>query len=787
MRHIQQTMKKILLFILLLVTVSLDMHAVLKEKDLTRTLVILRKELTAVYNDNAIRNANYQRRNLSAQDNINNVMKKSDQNALMLYSQKKEYVFDLAYACHEATEQYKNFKARTRPFQKFAESTAFDEARYDSLITTLQNMPDRVLDPESRENKAVCLALAVNLQRQLKERNEMMKDNLERYRILDAHLKHVNDYANKRYAEIQQNIFKNGGSDYFTLLSSFKSQIFEVEEAVNDKYKSYPHSYSEWDVKVMLFLFVVILVYVIIAIILNIVVLRYLLPKRFRTQGFLERRRSIIMASTVITFAIAFGIVKAINTQNFIAMAGGLLVQYAWLLGVIILSVLARVKPTQLRNAYTVYSPLITISFIVIVFRIVLIPNAMVNLFFPPLILLFALWQWWVIRKNKSGVPKSDLFYTQTSLLVFMFSIVCSFIGFTLLAVQALIWWTMQLTCILTINCIRDWLISYEKKKGFTNQPMNNVWFFYFVHDVIVPILGIFSILISIYWAADVFNLSDTVMRFFDYDFINQENFRISMLSFVLIISLWFVFSYISRLIIEIAKHNFSTEDPRSAESRTVMIKNVVQVIVWGAWFIISLLIMRVNTTWLAVIGGGLSTGIGFASKDIIENIYYGISLMTGRIKIGDFIECDDTRGKVKSISYTSTLIEALDGSVIAFQNSQLFTKNYKNLTRNHGYVLSQIPFGVAYGSNATKVADLIVSTIKHSKIQGLSTKKGITTILTDLGDSSVNFILRTWVDVTKQPFVESKLLTIIYDTLNANNIEIPFPQQDVHIIHSNA
>lgn len=768
-------------------TISLDTHAVLKEKDLAGTLVILRNELTAVYKDNAKRNANYQRRNLSAQENINNVMKKSDQNALMLYSQKKEYVFDLAYACHEATEQYKNFKARTRPFQKFAENTAFDEARYDSLITTLQNMPDRVLDAESRENKAVCLALAVNLQRQLKERNELLKENLAQYRMIDAHLKQVNDYANKRYTEIQQSIFKNGGSDYFTLLSSLKTQIFEVEEAVNDKYKSYPNSHSEWDVRVMIFLFVVILIYGIIAVILNIVVLRYLLPKRFRTQGFLDRRRSIIMASTVITFAIAFGIVKAINTQNFIAMAGGLLVQYAWLLGVIIISVLARVKPAQLRNAYTLYSPLIAISFIVIVFRIVLIPNAMVNLIFPPLILLFAVWQWIVIKKNKNGVPKSDLFYAQISQTIFIFSIVCSFIGFTLLAVQALIWWTMQLTCILTISCIRDWLKSMERTKKFTDMPMNKVWFFYLVQDVVVPVLGIFSILISIYWAADVFNLSDTVMRFFDYDFINQKNFRLSMFTFVIIISLWFMFSYISRLIIEIAKHNFSTEDPRSAESRTVMIKNVVQVIVWGAWFMISLLIMRVNTTWLAVIGGGLSTGIGFASKDIIENIYYGISLMTGRIKIGDFIECDGTRGKVKSISYTSTLIEALDGSVIAFQNSQLFTKNYKNLTRNHGYVLSQIPFGVAYGSNATKVAELIVNTIKHSKIQGLSTKKGINTILTDLGDSSVNFILRTWVDVTKQPFVESSLRTLIYDTLNENHIEIPFPQQDVHIIHNNA
>lgn len=778
-------MKKVFYFILLLTMIALDANAVLKEKDLAGTLVILRDELTSVYKDNAQFNANFQRRNTIAQNNMYDIMRKSDQNSLMLYSQKKEYVFDLAYACHEATEQYKNFKAQTRPFQKFADKTSFDVARYDSLISTLQNMPDRVLDEESRINKAVCLALAVNLQRQLQERNDQVTEYMVRYQRMDARLSQLNDYANQRYSEIQQNIFKNGGSDYFSLIATLSTQIFDVEEAVNDKYKNYKNIHSEWDVKVIGFLFFVIFLYGIISVLLNVAVIRFLLPKRFRTEGFIARRRSTIMATTVITFAIAIGVVKEVYHQNFLAMAGDLLVQYSWLLSVIILSVLARLKPEQLKSAYRIYSPLIVVSFIVIAFRIVLIPNALVNLIFPPIILICAVLQWYVLRKYRSDIPKSDLFFAQVSQVVFIFSIVCSFIGFTLLAVQALIWWTMQLTCILTINCIRYWLNTYEEKKNFKNEPMAKVWLFYLVNDVFVPVLGIFSIMISIYWAADVFNLSDTVMRLFDYDFVNEEHFRLSMLSLVLIISLWFVFAYISKLIIEIAKHNFTTEDPRSAESRTVMIKNVVQVIVWGAWFMVSLVIMRVNTTWLAVIGGGLSTGIGFASKDIIENIYYGISLMTGRIKIGDFIECDGTRGRVASISYTSTLLEALDGSVIAFQNSQLFTQNYKNLTRNHGYVLSQISFGVAYGSNAKQVIELVVKAVKEAKIQGVDKKKAPAAVLTDLADSSVNFVLRTWVDVTKQPFIESNLRTLIYDTLNKNNIEIPFPQQDVHIINS--
>ena len=119
-----------------------------------------------------------------------------------------------------------------------------------------------------------------------------------------------------------------------------------------------------------------------------------------------------------------------------------------------------------------------------------------------------------------------------------------------------------------------------------------------------------------------------------------------------------------------------------------------------GSWALMSLAIFHISVSWLLAITGGLSTGIGFASKNIIENIFYGASLMTGRIKVGDWIEVHDTMGKVVSISYTSTVVESLYGEIITFQNSQLFTNNYKNLTRNHGYVLAVVPYSVAYGSN---------------------------------------------------------------------------------------
>jgi small-conductance mechanosensitive channel len=323
----------------------------------------------------------------------------------------------------------------------------------------------------------------------------------------------------------------------------------------------------------------------------------------------------------------------------------------------------------------------------------------------------------------------------------------------------------------------------YEEKHGFSSKPITKTWLYTLLHQVVMPILIVCSVMISIYWAADVFNLSDMCWNIFTYRFINQENFQISIFKLTVVISLWFLFRWISKTVLSFMRLQFEMKDPTTAESRTVMGKNVIQLIIWGIWLLITLAYLHISVTWLLAISGGLSTGIGFASKDIIENIYYGASLMTGRIKVGDWIQVDGTMGKVKSISYTSTIVESLYGEIITFQNSQLFTKNYKNLTRNHGYILALVPFGVAYGTKVGQVKGLIEEAVQNLKHQWMDNSKKVKVVMTEMADSSVNFKLIVWVDAVKKTHVVSDILICIYETLNDNGIEIPFPQRDVHLI----
>ena len=779
-------MKRFFLIFIILASFCIDAGAVLKEKDLEQTLSILQSELELYNNELSMRSVARRERTKRLITQLLQTMKRADQNALMLYSQQQDNVFDLTYACHEATKQYNDFHRQRLPFAEFLEKTEKDIARYDSLIQRLESMPDMTMTKYGNQKRDTCLVLAKNISKMLEGNAQQLRRNIQFYNTTERRLKEQNEYAHKRYSDIQRNIFINGGDNYLTLLGHFNRNWQQLKDAVQKKYNLDPKSNSQWSLTWILGTFVGIFVYVIIAIVLNQLFFRFLMPKRFRTEEFMKKRFCIIMATTSITFAIIQGAIFVIGTgQNypFLYMAASLLVEFAWLLGVILTSLLLRVKGDQLNSAVRIYAPLVAIGFIVIGCRIILIPNELVNFMLPPVLLICALWQWIVIRRHNQNIPRSDIFYTYISLTVFIASVVSSFIGYTLLAVQLLIWWIMQLTCILTITCISRYLEIYAKKKRLAEKPITQTWSYLMVEKMILPVLSVTSIMLSIYWAANVFNLSDMCWRLFKYDFIDMENLKVSFLKLSMVITMWFVFRYIAMTILALLKVHFEIKDPSTAASKEMMGKNVIQVFIWGIWLMLSLSIMHISVAWLLAISGGLSTGIGFASKDIIENIYYGASLMAGRIKVGDWIQIEGTMGKVMSINYTSTVIESLYGEVITYQNAQLFTKNYKNLTRNHGYVLVVIPFGVAYGSNLKEVTNLVEGTLNNMHHQWIDQTKRVKCVVSEMADSSVNFKLFVWADAPKQSYVISDVLKCVYDTLNTNGISIPFPQRDVHLI----
>ena len=772
-------MKKILMVLMLLATV-LPVGAVLKESTMTQTLGVLCEELSETHQEHKERALRFEKRNKDFQRSIGRDLELCNNIELMLYSQKEQNVFDLAYACGQATSLY-NRVSRTRSFKQFEQQQDEQIAQYENLIQALNNIPDdQLTTPELRVTRDSCIFLAKVIESDIRRTRETMKDNHEKRQWVANKAKKLNDYALGMYERIRQSVFVNGSQNYLQVLKRFSYNWKTSKEDIAEKYTHTRKTRSEWRGTLIGFLFIFMAVYVVGALLLSWLALRYLVPKRFITLKFRKKRSCIVMCVAAAVFGIATFIISNVTSQNFMIMATRLLSEYAWLIAAIMLSIIIRLDGDTVKSGIKLYVPVLVVGFVVFFFRIVFLPSSVVNLVFPALLLVCTIWQLIVNRRHNTGVPRSDVFYSWISFIVMAVSCVMAWMGYTLMSVQVLIWWIMLLTLIQTITVIYDLLHSYEDKYISKGADVRRTWFYDAVYKMIIPIAATLSVALSIYWAARVFDLTQWCERIFRYKFVDQPGLIVLSLDRLLFcVALAFVFHYIIYLCIE-GYQLWKMYKTKSKNKAVSLSMNIIKYIGWGIYIYIVLVTLHVNRAGITLILTGLSTGIGFAMKDTLENLFYGLSLMNGRVKIGDVIECDGVRGKVNNINYQSTLVETIDGSVIAFLNSQLFTKNFKNMTRNHGYEMAKITVGVAYGSKIDAVREMIIKRIEQ--LDCYDPKKGVQVLFQNFGESSVDLLIIVWVRVKSQVADIALIKENIYAVLNENGIEIPFPQTDLHI-----
>ena len=843
-------MKKILLFALLCVLTVFQAQAVLKEKDLPQTIGVLRAELEQAYNEQQSIMAMFEKRNVEQHANLVRMMQNSNQIALMLYSQNSDFTFDMTYACQAAIAQYQQLKDRRMPYNKIKERLMSEIERYDELIAILENLPPRLLpngelattpdslhsllpkkvldtaknslyflDEQGLKDREACVDYATALRDNYMALLEKVETDQEYYELVTKRVEKLNAYALSRYEKIQKNIFVNGGNNYFQTIKRFRFNYMMAKKDVDDRYKPF-RTASEWRGPVILGISTFMIFYILLASLLSYVIMRWLLPKKWRIFFKANNKRPFLtLACGVAIFSLSIMIALFFVEQNFVRMAISLMIFFSWLVEVILISLLIRLDDKQIRAGVRSYTPFIMMALLVIVFRMILIPNNLVNLIYPPVLLLFTLWQIWVVKRKITKLPISDMIYTMISMLVMIVSCVASWLGYVLLAVQIMMWWMIQLAAIQTITCFYDLAKMYESRrlprkiaeeKGVVLKTKEDVqkyfkkiqpkmikgefigqtWFYDFIFRALLPMLAVLSVPLSVYWASSIFEMNSVCRKFFFYVFLNKPGLiQLSLFKICVVLELFFIFRYLNyaiRSFYQLLKRNKAKDVKK--QGNITLANNIIAILVWGLYAVSALMILQVPSSGISIVMAGLATGLGFAMKDLLENFIYGISLMTGRLRVGDYIECDGIQGKVDSINYQSTQIVTLDGSVMAFQNAALFSKNFKNLTRNHGYVLVKIPVGVAYGVNVEKVRHMLIKGVEPLAVKNeagksvVDTKQGFKVVFNDFGDSSVDLFVTCWVLVEEKATVVAKIKEVIYNTLNKNKIEIPFPQRDVYI-----
>lgn len=197
----------------------------------------------------------------------------------------------------------------------------------------------------------------------------------------------------------------------------------------------------------------------------------------------------------------------------------------------------------------------------------------------------------------------------------------------------------------------------------------------------------------------------------------------------------------------------------------------------------VALYMVGIDLSALAVVAGAIGVGIGFGLQNIVNNFFSGLIILAERpITVGDRVEVSGVSGQVSDINLRSTTVVTNDNISIIVPNSDFITNAVVNWSHGDPKVRMRLPFGVAYGSDVEKLR-LVASEMAGRHPQVMKDPPP-TVYFTGFGDSSLNFELVVWTaEMTTRPRrFHSDLYFGLEKALRDNQIEIPFPQRDLHL-----
>lgn len=870
--------QKKILFLAAFLAIVVPIFAISYGHNLAQTLRVLRSELNADYRqidknrDRLTEDYEKQRQKMI------DVMKQCDELSLMLYSQKQGFTFDVSYALQRVTEKYNEFNQDRGPFDRIVSNLNVEMERHARLLESLRRLPPEldtivgvpdsllihydtlnplyfsvahleldeevkamadslsiipfVLDEQGEADREQCIFYAGELLKMYAETKAVVVADSIHYYETFLRLKETYDYAHEYYQVLQNRIFVEGQTPWYTILQRPGRYWRQAMEDAHEKYDSaslsslFNRGHAEqstnmgWEYSLQVFIIVLfvieLMVIWLVVSLLLIPAFRYFKPLKEYVEK--DQRRFL---SLLVAILITIIINSQIGGDGLLHIAAKLTNTFLWLLAAILVALFFRLKPKQLKYGVRLYLPTFCMALSVIGFRVVFMPNALMNFIFPPVLVAFFVWQLFACLHNAKKVNRIDRFLGWFSLAVTGAALGVAIAGYIFASLLILVWWYFQLATIHAIYTILKLIVQYREKRmkprindyrsriNFITGPgketlmFGATWFYDLVKEVVLPVMGLLSIPFCLHLALDVFDFEDLYNNIYYHNFVQLVNdsgadtFRLSFHGILILICLFFVFRYINRALhaiwqqvryaIFMKKYNRKTI--RNNEINLSLGNSIISVLVWFTYVVVIVLTLHIPTSSLSLVAGGLSAGIGFALKDTLNNFIYGIQLMSGRLRIGDWIVCDGIRGKVTHIGYQSTEIETVDGAEMSFLNATLFAKNFSNLTRNHGYEFVKIIVGVAYGTDIQHVRELLTEAMKTLQDKDpfgrdiVDSNRGVTISLENMDDSAVTIAVKQQVLVAERVGYIDRAKELIYNTLNENGISIPFPQCDVHLV----
>lgn len=209
------------------------------------------------------------------------------------------------------------------------------------------------------------------------------------------------------------------------------------------------------------------------------------------------------------------------------------------------------------------------------------------------------------------------------------------------------------------------------------------------------------------------------------------------------------------------------------------LFSSLIYLFLLGIVIFIALSVLKLDKAVTSILAGAgiLGLALAFAFQDIAANFMSGIFLSIRKpLSVGDIVKIKEYMGQVEDINLRDTVIRTFQGQMVIIPNKDVFQNPIENFTLL-GKRRVDLVVGISYGEDLENVKEITINAVKN--ISGLSSDEDVTMFYTEFGDSSINYIIRLWIDTTKQVNfleVKSQAIICIKKAYDAHDIMIPFP-----------
>lgn len=500
------------------------------------------------------------------------------------------------------------------------------------------------------------------------------------------------------------------------------------------------------------------------------------LLKKFleRKMPDLFRRRDQIQRNFLI-LAIGLGIywgewlIVNLDMQAFRQLAVGLI-----LLACLRLALVLRLNQEQQKIALPVYYATVGTYFVSMLLSVGMI-SYMPLIVLSTLLSLLAVFGTLISLRRFRRLELMERIFGVTTTLNFAIAATLGFLGFAYMSLTMMLAWfvvSALFQAIFALSTVIREFIAVDSRYPIFNQILSHL---------LIPAAWLWLAIYLFGWVAQTYHVEARLYALLNSNLVERANLaqfntREVFLVIFVGIGLYFAISAIKLVL----KGVFGDSAEFGLLPSFMILSNYV---LWGLFVIFALVVFKVQYSSILVVLGGMSMGLGFGLKEIVENFIAGLILLIGQqVRPGDIVEVkeDGIVGRVLRMSVRATVVETFDGAVVTYSNAKVLTKEFQNWTSNNMLRRNTLSVGVSYGTDLSLAMRLILEAAQSTS--GVVVRPAPEILCTDFGSSSVEFSLRYWASVNTSVHVGSNLRREIYRSFAEHGISIPFPQLDIHI-----